>query len=36
MEERNEAVIDKQRLLALGDKFEQQIATDRAQDAPFR
>lgn len=36
MEERNEAVIDKQRLLALGDKFEQQIAADRAQDAPFR
>lgn len=36
MEERNEAVIDKQRLLTLGDKFEQQIASDRAQDAPFR
>lgn len=36
MEERNEAVIDKQRLLAHGDKFEQQIASDRAQDAPFR
>lgn len=36
MEERNEAVIDKQRLLAHGDKFEQQIASNRAQDAPFR
>lgn len=36
MEERNEAVIDKQRLLTLGDNFEQQIASDRAQDAPFR
>lgn len=36
MEERNEAVIDKHRLLAHGDKFEQQIASDRAQDAPFR
>lgn len=36
MEERNEAVINKQRLLALGDKFEQQIAMDRTQDANYR
>jgi len=36
MEERNEAVINKPRLLALGDKFEQQIAIDRAQDANYR
>lgn len=36
MEERLEAVIDKPRLLAMGDRFEQQIAADRAQDAPYR
>ena len=36
MEERNEAVIDKARLLAHGDKFERQIAADRAQDAAYR
>ncbi|HEY3328158.1 MAG TPA: NADH-quinone oxidoreductase subunit NuoI [Novimethylophilus sp.] len=36
MEDRSEAVIDKERLLALGDKFERQIAADRAQDAPYR
>jgi len=26
----------KQELLAIGDKYEQQIAADRAQDAPYR
>ncbi len=36
MEERGQAVIDKQRLLAHGDKLEQQIAADRALDAPYR
>ena len=36
MESRAQAVIDKQRLLALGDRFEPQIAADRAQDAPYR
>jgi NADH-quinone oxidoreductase subunit I len=36
MEERNEAIIDKQRLLAHGDKLEWQIAADRAQDATYR
>jgi len=36
MEEREQAVIDKSRLLKVGDKFEQQIAADRAQDAPYR
>lgn len=36
MEERSEAVINKQRLLTHGDKFERQIAADRAQDAQFR
>ena len=36
MEERNQAVIDKNGLLKHGDKFELQIAADRAQDAPYR
>ncbi|MEZ0236755.1 MAG: NADH-quinone oxidoreductase subunit NuoI [Methylophilaceae bacterium] len=36
MEERNQAVIDKNGLLKHGDKFERQIAADRAQDAPYR
>lgn len=36
MEERTQAVIDKNGLLIHGDKFERQIAADRAQDAPYR
>jgi NADH-quinone oxidoreductase subunit I len=36
MEQRSQAVIDKAGLLAMGDRFEAQIATDRAQDAPYR
>ena len=36
MEKRGENVVDKQQLLAIGDRFEKQIAADRAQDAPFR
>jgi NADH-quinone oxidoreductase subunit I len=36
MEQRNEAVINKQGLLAMGDKFETQIAADRASDAIYR
>ena len=36
MEERDQAVIDKNGLLMHGDKFERQIAADRAQDAPYR
>jgi len=36
MEERKEAVIDKEHLLAVGDRLEQQIAADRAQDALYR
>lgn len=36
MEQRNEAVINKQRLLAMGDKFEAQIAADRALEANYR
>ncbi len=35
-EKRGENVIDKQQLLAIGDRFEKQIAADRAQDAAFR
>ena len=35
-EKRGENIIDKQQLLAIGDRFEKQIAADRAQDAPFR
>ena len=35
-ENRGENVVDKQQLLAIGDRFEQQIAADRAQDAPYR
>ena len=36
MEERGQAVIDKEHLLIQGDRFEQQIAADRAMDAPYR
>lgn len=36
MEQRNEAVINKQGLLAMGDKFETQIAADRALDVVYR
>jgi NADH-quinone oxidoreductase subunit I len=35
-EQRGENVVTKQQLLAIGDRFEQQIAADRAQDAPYR
>jgi len=35
-ENRGENVINKQQLLAMGDKYEKQIAADRAQDAPYR
>ncbi len=35
-EQRGENVMDKQALLAMGDKYEPQIAADRAADAPFR
>ena len=35
-EKRGENVVNKQQLLAIGDRFEKQIAADRAQDAPFR
>ena len=36
MEERGQAVINKARLLKQGEQFEQQIAADRAMDAPYR
>ncbi len=36
MEERDEAIINKQGLLAMGDKFESQIAADRASDSIYR
>jgi NADH-quinone oxidoreductase subunit I len=36
MEERGQAVIDKTRLLNQGERFEAQIAADRAMDAPYR
>jgi NADH-quinone oxidoreductase subunit I len=35
-ENRGENIINKQQLLAMGDKYEKQIAADRAQDAPYR
>mgnify|MGYP000229248842 CR=1 FL=1 len=36
MENRGENIITKDQLLAIGDKYEDQIAQDRAMDAPFR
>ncbi len=35
-EHRGENIVNKQQLLAIGDRFEQQIAEARAFDAPFR
>ncbi|HKJ21669.1 MAG TPA: NADH-quinone oxidoreductase subunit NuoI [Gammaproteobacteria bacterium] len=35
-ERRGENVMDKQRLLDIGDKYEKEIAADRMQDAPYR
>lgn len=35
-ENRGEQIITKDRLLAIGDKYEAQIAADRAADAPYR
>jgi len=35
-EERGDLLMTKEKLLAVGDKYEQQIAADRAQDAPYR
>jgi len=35
-EKRGENIVDKQQLLAIGDRFENEIAAARAQDAAFR
>lgn len=35
-EQRGREVINKDQLLAIGDKYEAQIASDRARDAPYR
>lgn len=35
-EDRGEQIFTKQKLLAIGDRYEKQIAADRAQDAEFR
>ena len=36
MEERGENIMTKDKLLAIGDKYEAMIAADRAADAPYR
>jgi NADH-quinone oxidoreductase subunit I len=36
MEEREESVVTKPQLLAIGDRFEEQIAANRRQDAAYR
>jgi NADH-quinone oxidoreductase subunit I len=36
MENRGENILTKEKLLAIGDKYETQIAADRAEDARFR
>jgi NADH-quinone oxidoreductase subunit I len=35
-EKRGENIVNKQQLLAIGDRFENEIAAARAQDAPYR
>lgn len=35
-EERGEHIVHKEQLLAIGDKYEAQIAADRTADAPYR
>ncbi|MEO8963736.1 MAG: NADH-quinone oxidoreductase subunit NuoI, partial [Gammaproteobacteria bacterium] len=36
MENRGENILTKDKLLAIGDKYEAQIAADRAEDAKYR
>ncbi len=36
MEQRGENIMTKDKLLAVGDRYEQMIAADRAADAPYR
>ncbi|CAN5830325.1 MAG: NADH-quinone oxidoreductase subunit I [Chromatiales bacterium USCg_Taylor] len=35
-EQRGDLIVTKEKLLAMGDRFEQEIAADRAQDAMYR
>jgi NADH-quinone oxidoreductase subunit I len=35
-EKRGDQIMTKDKLLAIGDQFEEQIAADRAEDAPYR
>ncbi len=35
-ENRGEQIMNKEKLLAIGDKYEAQIAADRGEDAPYR
>ena len=35
-ENRGEQIMNKEKLLAVGDKYEAQIAADRREDAPYR
>ena len=36
METREEGVVDKQKLLAIGDRYDAQIAENRNKDAAYR
>src|SRR5210317_755359 len=36
MEERGEEIVDKQQLLAIGDRYEESVAANRRQDAAYR
>lgn len=36
MSERGQNILTKEKLLAIGDLYEEQLAADRAEDAPFR
>jgi NADH-quinone oxidoreductase subunit I len=36
LEHRGENILTKQKLLAIGDQYEAQIAQDRAEDEPYR
>ena len=36
MEERGENIMSKDKLLAIGDRYEAMIAQDKAADAPYR
>ena len=36
MEEKGQNIMTKDKLLAIGDKYEDMIAADKAADAPYR